>query len=346
MGLNIKEIIPRKEIEISSLKGKTLCVDAFNSLYQFLSSVRQMDGTPLMDSKKRVTSHLSGIFYRNVALLCEGIKLVYVFDGKAPELKARTHKKRSAVRDIAKDKYEEAKQQEDVLAMKRYSSQLLRLDDEMIKESKELLEAMGIMVVQAPSEGEAEASYLCKIKEEIYAAASQDYDSLLFGATNLIRNLTLARRRKTFSGYVEVKPELIELQHVLDSLEINLDQLICLGILVGTDYNPKGIPRIGQKKALQIVKQYKQPVLIFDSVKQQIHSLPEEDQFDWKEIFQLFHKHAVKDVDLEFKEIDEEKIKEILVERHEFSDVRVEKQLERLREIKEKKKQKNLDKWF
>ncbi len=346
MGLNIREIIPRKEIEITSLRGKLLCVDAFNILYQFLSTIRQVDGTPLMDNKKRITSHLSGLFYRNVSLLSEGMKLVYVFDGKSPALKSKIHEKRGKSRDLAKGKYEEAKQSEDLVSMKRYSGQLTRLDDEMINESKELLEAMGIAVVQAPGEGESEAAYLCRIKEEVYASASQDYDSLLFGAPKLVQNLTLARRRKTFSGYVEIKPEIIELEKVMNFLEINLDQLICLGILVGTDYNPRGIPGIGQKRALEIVKKYKQPVLIFKSVEAQIMSLPEEDQFNWQDIFELFKKPEVIDVDFKFGKVDEDKIKEILIERHDFSEDRVNKQLDKLREIKEKQKQKGLDKWF
>ena len=75
MGLNIREIVDRRELNISELKGQTLCVDAFNTLYQFLSTIRQPDGTPLMDDSKKITSHLSGIFYRNIALLSEGIKL-------------------------------------------------------------------------------------------------------------------------------------------------------------------------------------------------------------------------------------------------------------------------------
>ena len=346
MGLNIREIIPRKEIEITSLKGKTVCVDAFNSLYQFLSSVRQADGTPLMDDEKRITSHLSGIFYRNLALLELGIKLVYVFDGDAPELKAKTHKKRKDARNIASERYEEAKQEEDFVKMKSYSSQLLRLDDDMIRESKELLEAMGILVVQAPSEGEAEAAYLCKSKKEVYASVSQDYDSLLFGAPILIRNLTLARKRKTFSGYVEVKPEEIILEDVLKGMGIDLDQLICLGILVGTDYNPKGIPRIGQKKALGIVQEFKTPEEIFESVKNKIDELEERDWFDWKVIFDLFKKHETKNVEFIFKKFDEKKIKEILVERHNFSEERVEKQIDRLRKIEDGKKQTGLNKWF
>ena len=345
MGLNIREIIPKKEIELSDLKGRVLCVDAFNTLYQFLSTIRQPDGTPLMDNKKRITSYLSGIFYRNVNLLSEGMKLVYVFDGQAPELKFKTHKNRKAGRDLAKERYKQAKKVEDIVAMKRYSSQFIRLDDEMIQESKELLRAMGIAVVQSPGEGEAEAAYLCKIKEDVYASASQDYDSLLFGAPILIRNLTLARRRKTFSGFVEIKPEMIELDKVLNMLGINLDQLICLGILIGTDYNPKGLPGIGQKRALQMVKRYKQPVLIFKNVEEQIYSLPEEERFDWKEIFKLFHKPDVKDAEIKFGKIDEDRIKEILVREHDFSEQRVDKKLERLREIKEKGKQNGLYNW-
>jgi flap endonuclease-1 len=344
MGLNIKDIIPRKEIEIADLKDKLVFVDAYNMLYQFLSTIRQSDGTPLMDNKKRVTSHLSGIFYRNVNLLSEGLKLVYVFDGQAPDLKAGTHKIRSEVRELAQERYEEAKQEEDIEAMKRYSSQLIKLDSQMIQESKELLEAMGIAVVQAPGEGEAEAAHLSRIKES-FGVVSQDYDSLLFGATRLIRNLGLARKRKTISGWQEVRPELIELDRVLNLLEINLDQLICLGILVGTDYNPRGIPRIGQKKALDIVKKYKQPVLIFKNVEEQMMGLPEKDRFDWQEIFELFHRPKVVNADFTFFKADEEKIKKILVNEHDFSEERVEKQLEKLHELKERKKQKGLGSW-
>jgi len=346
MGLNIRDIIPRRDANMSEFRGKLVVVDAFNTLYQFLTTIRQPDGTPLMDFKKRITSHLSGLFYRNINLLSEGFKLVYVFDGEAPELKFKTHDKRSENRDKAQERYESSKDKEDLDGMRRYGMQLVRLNDEMIEESKKLLEAMGIAVVQAPGEGEAQAAYLSRVKEEVYASASQDYDSLLFGVTRLIQNLTLARKRKTFSGYVEVKPEVIDLDKVLNSLEINLDQLICLGILVGTDYNPKGIPGIGQKRALEIVKRFKQPVLIFESVVEQIQSLPEKDQFNWMDIFELFKKPRVKNVDFNFPKIDEEKIKQILVEEHDFSLERVEKQLDKLRDLKKKAAQKGLDKWF
>ena len=346
MGLNIREIIPRREIDIPDLKGKTVCVDAFNILYQFLSTIRQYDGTPLMDNKKRITSHLSGLFYRNISLLSEGVRLIYVFDGEPPELKQKTGKLRSEGRKVAKERYETAEKDEDFEQMKRYGSQLVRLSDEMILESKELLSAMGIFVVQAPGEGEAEASFLARINNDLFGVVSQDYDSLLFGAPNLIRNLTVSKRRKTVSGYIEVNPEIIELEKILNVLEINLDQLICIGILVGTDYNPKGIPMIGQKKALDIVKRYKQPVLIFESVEEKIMALSKEDKFNWQEIFELFHKPNVSNQEIVFPKVDEEKIKEILVKDHDFSLERVEKQLEKLRKLEDKKKQKNLEGWF
>jgi flap endonuclease-1 len=274
------------------------------------------------------------------------VKLVYVFDGRAPDLKAKTHKKRQDVRDIAEERYENAKKEEDVMGMKKYSSQLLRLDDGMIQESKELLVAMGIPIIQAPSEGEAQAAHMARTNSKVYASVSQDYDSLLFGAPRLIRNLTVSRKRKTYSGYVEVKPEMIELEKVFNFLEINLEQLICLGILVGTDYNPKGIPGIGQKRALEIVKRYKYPYEIFKNFEEQISNLPEEDRFDWQEIFALFHKPDVSNDSFEFKQFDESKIKEILVEKHNFSEERISKQIDRLREIKQKNQQKNLGKWF
>ena len=196
MGLNIRDIVPRKEISFESLNGKIIAVDAFNTLYQFLSSIRQYDGSSLQDSKGRITSHLSGLFYRNIALLSDEIKLIYVFDGKPPALKYKTHEARREAKDEAREKYEKAKSEEDIEGMGKYSRQLAYLTGEMIEESKELLEAMGIAVVQGAGEGEAQAAWLAK-NNEAYAVASQDYDSLLFGAPRLIQNLTMAKTRKT-----------------------------------------------------------------------------------------------------------------------------------------------------
>jgi flap endonuclease-1 len=346
MGLQIGELVPRKSIKISELKGKIIAVDAFNTIYQFLSNIRQMDGTPLMDSKGRITSHLSGLFYRTSNLMSRGIKLVFVFDGKPSELKYRTNRERSERKTDAEKKYYEAKKEGKEEDMLKYSRQTVKITDEIIEESKELIRALGLPVIQAPEEGEAQAAFLSK--KECFAVASQDYDSLLFGAPNIIQNLTLAKKRRVASGaYIPVEPELIELEKVLNSLQINHEQLICLGILSGTDFNPGGIRGIGPKKALTLVQKYKQPYLIFQAVEKQLLQEGKEMEFDWQEIFSLFKKpNVIKEYKIEFKEFDEEKIKRVLCERHDFSAERVDSALEKLKEAKEMNKQKALDQWF
>jgi len=204
-----------------------------------------------------------------------------------------------------------------------------------------LLEAMGIQCVQAPSEAEAQAAYMAK-KHLAWASASQDYDSLVFGTPRLIQNLTLARKRKTPSGFVYISPELIELEHVLNSLQLNLDQLICLAILCGTDYNPGGVKGIGPKKALELVRRLKEPYLIFQSVEDKIKKQEEEGRgFNWQEIFPLFKQPNVKDIEVKFPKLDENKVMEILLER-DFSAERINSALDKLKEAKEQQKQKTL----
>lgn len=334
MGLQISNIVPRRSVEFDDLKNKVLAVDASNAIYQFLSSIRQPDGTPLMDKEKRVTSHLSGLFYRNISLLREGMKLIYVFDGKAPRLKKTTVEKRQASKAEAFEKYEVARKKQDIAEMGKYAKQLTRLDDEKVEESKELLEAMGIQIIHAPGEAEAQAAYMAR-KKDVYAAASQDYDSLLFGAPLLVQNLTLARKRKIISGYVSIGPELIELEKVLNSLQINHEQLICLGILCGTDYNPGGVFRIGPKKALGIVRSRKAPALIFKQVKAEL-------DFDWQEIFELFKRPDVtKGLKVKMPKLQEDKVKKILLE-HDFSEERIDSALAKLNEAREEAKQRTL----
>ena len=341
MGLQIGDIISKREIELKDLKGKTLAVDAFNSIYQFLTTIRQPDGTPLKDSSGNVTSHLSGLFYRNMSLILEGVKLIYVFDGEAPELKEKTRENRRENRQLAKEKYEKAVKEEDVEAMGKYARSDVYLDEKKIKESKELLEAMGVAVVQAPGEGEAQASYIAE-KGEAYAVSSQDYDCLMFKAPLLIQNLSLARRRKTISGYKEVFPQVIELDSVLKELEINQEQLICLGILCGTDYNPGGVKGLGPKKSLKIVKEFKSKEDIFKAVEEEEKFEKYEVDFDWKEIYEEIENSKIdKSVEIEFPKIDKDRIKEILI-KHEFSEKRIDSQLDKLDDLKKAKEQRTL----
>ncbi len=346
MGLQIGELVPRKQIRIEDLKGKIIAVDAFNTIYQFLANIRQIDGTPLMDNKKRITSHLSGLFYRTTNLMSRGLKLIYVFDGKPPELKKETNKERFERKKEAEEKYLEAKREGKTDEMLKYSRQNVRMTDEIVEESKRLIRALGLPVVQAPGEGEAQASLIAR--NEAFAVASQDYDSLLFGCNKLIQNLTLAKKRKTSSGaYVPVEPESIDLENVLNSLQISHEQLICLGILAGTDFNPGGVKGIGPKKALVLVQKYKQPYLIFQAVEQQLLQDGKEFEFNWQEIFELFKKPNVnREYRLDFHDFNENDIKALLCDEHDFSSERVLSALDKLKEAKEFNKQKDLKQWF
>lgn len=336
MGLQIGDIVPRHEVKLEDLKGKIIAVDAFNAIYQFLSSIRQPDGVPLMDSKKRVTSHLSGLFYRNMSLMSEGIKLIYVFDGEYHELKGKTHEIRDDAKQEMREKYDKAKEEEDLDSMYKYSRGYMKLTKEMIEESKELLEAMGIAVVQAPGEGEMQCAELVK-SGEAYAVASQDYDALAVGGNRLIQNLTLARTRKTVSGTIYIAPEMLEYSKVLNALDIDADQFISLAVLVGTDFNPGGVRGIGPKKAITLVKEKKYPVQIFKELEESGRL-----NFDWKEVFEIFKKPNVKKMKITFPKFDSEKIKRILVEEHEFSEERVDKQIDKMNEVKKSNSQKKL----
>jgi len=348
MGIQLREIIPEEAImnvEPGFFKGKKVSVDAFNAIYQFLSTIRQQDGTPLMDSQGKVTSHLSGIFYRNLRLIEAGISVSYVFDGKARAEKLETLKIRERAKQEAEEKYEEALKEGDLESARKFSQRTSRLDEGMIKEAKELLEALGIPVVQAPTEGEAQASFLAR-KGVVDFAASQDYDCLLFGAPNLVRNLSVTNKRKMpgTSRYVDVPIEIIELESVLAGLGISQEQLIILGILVGTDYNPGGIRGIGPKKALKLVTTEKTFDKIFDKIK---------DSWTFgiepKDLASLFEKPEIDNSidNLNSKTIDSKKVIEIMCSRHDFSEERIQNSLDKvLNSLKESKKQKGLNQWF
>jgi flap endonuclease-1 len=209
----------RREIKLESLAGRYIVLDAYNALYQFLASIRQPDGTPLMDHAGRITSHISGLFYRTINLLEAGIKPVYVFDGKPPEFKLAEIEERKKIKEKAIEEaikaIKEGRRDEAVKYMKR----AVFLTSEMVEDAKKLLSYMGVPWVQAPSEGEAQASHMAK-KGHCWAVGSQDYDSLLFGSPRLVRNLAVSPKRKVGEEVVEVSPELIELDAVLKALRL------------------------------------------------------------------------------------------------------------------------------
>ncbi|WP_461864882.1 flap endonuclease-1 [Thermococcus sp.] len=338
MGVQIGELIPRREIELENLYGKKVSIDAFNAIYQFLSTIRQRDGTPLMDSRGRITSHLSGLFYRTINLMEAGIKPAYVFDGEPPEFKKKELERRKEVREEAEEKWEEALARGDLEEAKKYAQRASRVNEQLISDAKQLLGLMGIPVIQAPSEGEAQAAYMA-MKRKTYASASQDYDSLLFGAPRLVRNLTITGRRKLPGKdvYVEVKPELINLDEALKKLGIDREKLIEMAILVGTDYNPGGIKGIGPKKALEIVKHSKDPLKKYQKGS-------EVDLYAIKEFF--LNPPVTDEFRLEWKMPDEEGIIRFLCDEHDFSESRVRNGLERLKKAIKAGRQATLESWF
>jgi len=347
VGVNLKELIPdqaRKTIELIELKGKVVSIDGYNALYQFLTAIRQPDGTPLRDSKGRITSHLSGLFYRTINLLEHGIKPVYVFDGKPPELKAMEIARRKKIKEEAVKKYEEALAKGDLEAAKRYAQMASKLTEDMVDAAKKLLTAMGIPWVQAPAEGEAQAAHMAA-KGDVWATGSQDYDSLLFGAPRLVRNLTITGKRKLprKDVYVEIKPEVIILDELLKTLGITREQLIDIAILLGTDYNPEGVKGIGPKTALRYIKTY-------GSLEKVLKVVKAEFPVDPLKIKEYFLNPPVTDnYKIEWKEPNKEEVIKILVYEYDFSETRVKNALNRLEKAYRehvKTKQLGLDMWF
>jgi len=339
MGVQISGILPKKELELIELSGKKIAIDAFNSIYAFLSIIRdRMTGEPLRDSKGNITSHLSGLLYRNTNLIENGIKPIWVFDGEPPEFKKKTIESRAAAKEEAKKKWDEALKKGE--AAIRYAQATSKFTDEMIVDSKKLLDAMGIPWIQAPSEGEAMCSHLCK-KNIVYAAGSQDMDSLLFGSPMLVRNLSISGRRKIprKEEYIEIKPEIIELEEVLSSLGLTREQLIIVGMLIGTDYNP-GVEKVGPKTALKIVKENKSLKKVLEKVEWQGETTAEE-------IYEFFLRPPVADkYDIEWNQPDSDKIIKFMVDEHDFSKERMEKVIEKLQQSFSAGWQASLKGWF
>ncbi|MDH5463526.1 MAG: flap endonuclease-1 [Nitrosopumilus sp.] len=340
MGLNLKDLVVREKTTLEAFSTKIIAVDAYNAIYQFLASIRGPDGLQLSDSEGRITSHLSGLLYRNVNFLALGIKPVYVFDGKPPSLKTAEIERRRQIKKDATVKYEKAVAAGNIEDARKYAQQTTSMKDGMVKESKELLTYFGIPYIEAPSEGEATAAHLTQTGQA-YASASQDFDSILCGAKRLIRNFTNSGRRKipNRNTYVDIVPEIIETQKTLDVLGITREELIDVGILIGTDFNPNGFERIGPKTAIKLIKQYSR----LEDIPQIQEQLQE---IDYDQIRQIFLNPKVADVDeIIFNEVEYEKITYYLVKERNFSEDRIQSTLNRLKKALEKKSQ-NLDQWF
>jgi flap endonuclease-1 len=299
VGLDLKALCVREKTNLESFSSKVVAIDAYNAIYQFLSIIRGPDGLPLSDYSGKITSHISGLFYRNVNFISLGIKPVYVFDGRPPSMKSAEIERRKQIKKDATIKYEKALSEGKYEEAKKYAQQTSILRDEMVNDSKWLLELFGIPYVQAPSEGEATAAHMT-MTGMAYASASQDFDSLLFGAKKLVRNFTNSGKRKlpNRNTTIEIEPEIIDLNKTLSELGITREQLVDIGILIGTDFNPDGFERIGPKTALKTIKQHGK----LEDIPQIQDKL---DETDYKQIREIFLKPKIADVlELKFGNID------------------------------------------
>jgi flap endonuclease-1 len=340
MGLDLKPLLIREKTQLEAFSNKIVAIDAYNAIYQFLAIIRGPEGLHLTDSHGKVTSHITGLFFRNINFLSIGIKPVYVFDGKPPSLKSAEIQKRRQIKKEATVKYEKAISVGNMDDARKYAQQTTSMRDGMVEDSKKLLDLFGIPHIQAPSEGEATAASLTTTGQA-FASASQDFDSILFGAKRLVRNFTNSGRRKipNRNSYIEVLPEMIEYQKNLDAMKLNVNELVDLGILIGTDFNPDGFERVGPKTAIKMIKQHKRLEDI-PQIQEQLNKIP----FD--QIRKIFLEPNIARVDkIEFGKIDFTGIAEYLSNERDFSRERVETSLNRLKKNLETKSQ-TLEKWF
>ena len=340
MGLDLKPLLIREKTKLESFTNKIVAIDAYNAIYQFLAIIRGPEGLHLSDTQGHVTSHITGLFYRNINFLSLGIKPIYVFDGKPPSLKSAEIEHRKQIKKDATVKYERAMSEGKMDDARKYAQQTTSMKDGMVEDSKHLLDLFGIPYIQAPSEGEATAALLTTTGHAD-VAASQDFDSILFGARKLVRNFTNSGRRKlpNRNTYIEIEPEIIEYKKNLEALGITREQLIDVGFLIGTDFNPDGFERVGPKTAIKMIKEYGK----LEDVTQIQEQL---EMIDYNAIRKIFLEPEVAKVDkIEFGEVKYNDIISYLSNERSFSRDRVNSSLNRLKKSLEKKSQ-TLEKWF
>lgn len=339
MGTAIGDLIERENIDLEDLQNKVIAVDAHNILYQFLTTIRGPDGKPLMDANGIVTSHLAGLLYRTSNWLEAGMKPIFVFDGKPHPLKQLTLQKRHEIRTQAKEEMDKAIESGDFEKARLMGSRAVSLDKEMIAEAKQAMHVLGFPVIEGKQEGEAQATQLVRASLA-YAAGTQDYDTLLFGCPKIIRNIGVTGKRKLpyKNAYVDVHMELIELQKELHRLQLSREQLIWIGMLIGTDFNEK-IPNIGPKKALKAVQEKKS----FDAV---LEGLKANVEYDWKAVEEMFLHPAAHEIEkIPIAKMDREAALKFYVETHGFDLTRVTNALNKMENKPQDEKQKTLGSW-
>jgi len=342
LGVNLTPIIIKTVLSLDDLRGKSFAVDANNYLYQFLALIRMPDGTPLKDAHGNITSHLAGLMFRTTRLIHDyDMQLTFVFDGKPPQLKQREIMKRREMREKATQEWQDALKKGDYATAFSKAVMSSRLTQPLVEDAKTLLTLLGIPFVQAPSEAEAQSAYMA-MKGDVWAASSKDYDSLMFGAPQLVRYLTISGREFLPSKGISrpLKPELIELNKLLKSYGITREQLVDMAILIGTDFN-EGVKGIGPKTALSLIQKRENienlPIEIRSKVEAQNH-----------EAVRTFYMqpHVTGDYTIKYTEMNEDGLYEFLCQQRDFSQNRVETVVQRMKAFYKRKGQIELKKWF
>ena len=324
MGVAIKNILTYQEIPLSQLSNKKITVDSFNMIFALLSSIRQADGQALVDSKGRVTSHLKGLFARCIYFKKHNISPIFIFDGVAPKLKEKEQQARREKRAEAQKKYIEAKELGLIEDSKKYAQGTSQITTEIIEQCKELILSFGFEIIQAPSEAEAQGARMIKDKKA-YALSSQDFDSLLFETPYLVRNFSISSKRKVAgtSTYKDSPVEFYSLDENLKHLGLTIDELIYVAMICGTDFNPGGIKGLGPKKALKIVKEYKnKPHELF-----KVLNWHDYFTYPWIDVFNTIRKIPTTDIEPIKGEFNKENIINFLTQ-FDFDEEQVTKQIQ------------------
>lgn len=340
MGVNLGELFTTEQCTFDDFKNRIIVIDAYNVLHQFLASIRQRDGTPLKDAQGGITSHLSGLLYRTANLVAAKILPVYIFDGIPHPLKARTIQQRKERKELAEREWKEALEKGDLVKAKSKAQQTSRVTSEIVEQSVQLIEALGIPQIQAPSEGEAQASYMVK-NGDAYAVGSQDFDCLLFGSPILVRNLTSSEKRKlpNKQAYITVHPDCIHLESGLQKLGISREQLVDIAILLGTDFN-EGVKGYGPKKSLELLRKKGNLENALDTISDVELKLTSDEIMIVRKIF--LEPTVTQDYSLKWLKPDLSAVIQILCDEHQFSRKRVESILENFSSLNQITKQKNL----
>jgi len=331
-----------KEGEIKNQFGRKVAIDASMSIYSFLIAVRS-EGQQLMNESGETTSHLMGMFYRTLRIVDNGIKPLYVFDGAPPKLKSGELAKRFQRKAEAIEGMEEAKETGTAEEVEKFSRRTVRVTREHNAECQRLLKLMGIPYIIAPTEAEAQCAVLARAGK-VYAAASEDMDTLCFDSPILLRHLTFSEQRK------EPIQE-IHLDKVLSGLNMERKQFIDLCILLGCDYVDP-IPKIGPNTALKMIREHgtlEKVVEAIKSDKKERYVIP--DDWPFADARELFITPDVRpadheDCDFKWENPDVDGLVQFLVTEKGFSEDRVRNSVAKLQKNLKSSQQARMEGFF